>query len=541
MDDFSLDELVLNIASNNRVSYKNSSIMTQYQSQNIGTQMENNKKDQMVYNKFYFECQIEEINQQNIKPDYDQRRLQHFLNTIYPTVIQALEESQQLKKLQKFQPLSDVNRKDTEELYQLQNLAKKPTEIENKLEITDIQWNSNGLIIAASYGCLEHDGSCVHQSFVSAWSINSRTFNQDKPNYTIDLPCIMCLQFHPTKPNILAAGSFNGELYLLDITAQVEIAHSQIDDYFHRESITQILWLQDEQLLSLGCEGKILIWPADYEEILLKYPLKGCYMVRKKESSTESVGGITICQIYDDQTTFIIGSEGGSVLKAQITPINFNMTKKAFLDSRDKGLIWKEDAMLFMQNLNQKFLPEVKIQIENYCKERRVNQISIQTIISAKPDIRKMYVNPLSFAYEAHYGSVFSVNASPFIKNVFLTSSMDGQIRIYQTNNQRCLAIYEYIQTYILCAQFSPTRPCVFAACDSDGQILIFDLMQNQQQQAYIIPTIGKSATCLRFNQRQSDLLACSYSSGLIKIYQLNDELTLPQEGELKKFQYLIN
>ena len=37
-----------------------------------------------------------------------------------------------------------------------------------------------------------------------------------------------------------------------------------------------------------------------------------------------------------------------------------------------------------------------------------------------------MYVNPLSFAYEAHYGSVFSVNASPFIKNVFLTSSMDG-------------------------------------------------------------------------------------------------------------------
>lgn len=43
--------------------------------------------------------------------------------------------------------------------------------------------------------------------------------------------------------------------------------------------------------MTLGCEGKVLIWNA---EINLQNPLKGCYLVRKKESQTESVGGVCI-------------------------------------------------------------------------------------------------------------------------------------------------------------------------------------------------------------------------------------------------------
>ena len=48
--------------------------------------------------------------------------------------------------------------------------------------------------------------------------------------------------------------------------------------------------------MTLGCEGKILIWNPNLENDApnLKNPLKGCYLVRKKESQTESVGGICI-------------------------------------------------------------------------------------------------------------------------------------------------------------------------------------------------------------------------------------------------------
>lgn len=37
-----------------------------------------------------------------------------------------------------------------------------------------------------------------------------------------------------------------------------------------------------------------------------------------------------------------------------------------------------------------------------------------------------MYANPINYAYEAHYGTVFSIDFSPFVKSAFITASMDG-------------------------------------------------------------------------------------------------------------------
>lgn len=58
----------------------------------------------------------------------------------------------------------------------------------------------------------------------------------------------MCLAFHPRYTHILAAGGFNGEVFLFDLSTDSEIAHSSVDEYFHREAITSILWLQDESV-----------------------------------------------------------------------------------------------------------------------------------------------------------------------------------------------------------------------------------------------------------------------------------------------------
>jgi WD repeat-containing protein 34 len=50
----------------------------------------------------------------------------------------------------------------------------------------------------------------------------------------------MCLSFHPVKPSLLVGGTFNGEIYLWNISKEDDmvISSSKIDDYFHRESIT---------------------------------------------------------------------------------------------------------------------------------------------------------------------------------------------------------------------------------------------------------------------------------------------------------------
>jgi hypothetical protein len=47
----------------------------------------------------------------------------------------------------------------------------------------------------------------------------------------------------------------------------------------------------------------------------MKYPEKGFLMLRKKESQVESVGATCMSRCNDEQSNYIIGSEGGSVLR----------------------------------------------------------------------------------------------------------------------------------------------------------------------------------------------------------------------------------
>ena len=88
-----------------------------------------------------------------------------------------------------------------------------------------------------------------------------------------------------------------------------------------------------------------------------------------------------------------------------------------------------------MGNMNQKFLPDIKAAVDEYCKRRAISDVTVKQVILAKPDIRRLYINPISFAYEAHYGTVFGISSNPFLPNVFITGSMDGQVRLYEITN----------------------------------------------------------------------------------------------------------
>jgi len=69
-------------------------------------------------------------------------------------------------------------------------------------------------------------------------------------------------------------------------------------------------------LISLGTDGKLLLWPINFDNMSMSFPLRGYYLLRKKESQVEGVGGTCFAQC--DQTNFIIGSEGGSVLRGLV-------------------------------------------------------------------------------------------------------------------------------------------------------------------------------------------------------------------------------
>lgn len=67
-----------------------------------------------------------------------------------------------------------------------------------------------------------------------------------------------------------------------------------------------------------------------------------------------------------------------------------------------------------MLNVMGKNVHEVKLHVEEYCKEMGITEIKWEHIFQSKPDMRKLYTNPIAFAYEVHNGPVYSTSFSPF-------------------------------------------------------------------------------------------------------------------------------
>lgn len=67
--------------------------------------------------------------------------------------------------------------------------------------------------------------------------------------------------------------------------------------------------------MSCSTDGKILIWKPENK---LRYPLKGILLSRKKGGDTQIMGGTALAKAGNDDATFLVGSEGGSLYKANI-------------------------------------------------------------------------------------------------------------------------------------------------------------------------------------------------------------------------------
>ena len=161
------------------------------------------------------------------------------------------------------------------------------------LAVLDCVWNCTGNVAAVAYGRLDTLGWCDDGSRVCVWNVFGRGNRgasasldsggngggtsaapsgggKDGPDLTIEvLGEIVSLAFHPKLPNILAGGSYNGELCLWDAAASgsdPQIAMSSIDDYFHREAIQSVEWVgrwsffgknNPPQVLSLSTNGSV--------------------------------------------------------------------------------------------------------------------------------------------------------------------------------------------------------------------------------------------------------------------------------------------
>jgi WD40 repeat protein len=78
-------------------------------------------------------------------------------------------------------------------------------------------------------------------------------------------------------------------------------------------------------------------------------------------------------------------------------------------------------------------------------------------------------------------GPVYAVDFSLFHRNVFVSSSLDGTIKLYDLLQAKSLSTYEVFNNYVFKVMWSYVRPCVFAAALSDGNVNIYDLSSKRK------------------------------------------------------------
>jgi len=142
----------------------------------------------------------------------------------------------------------------------------------------------------------------------------------------------------------------------------------------------------------------------------------------------------------DDVTTFLVGSEGGSLYKANIQqPVDKDVSH-LFEGSK---LRWKQEAMNLLGNLPPKQIMEVKKVVERFALDKGDKDIWAPLVFHAKPDIKFIFANAFNANYERCLAPITAIDASPFVKRIFLTASLDGILRLFDVLNQRPITSFE--------------------------------------------------------------------------------------------------
>mgnify|MGYP004447225689 CR=1 FL=1 len=199
-----------------------------------------------------------------------------------------------------------------------------------------------------------------------------------------------------------------------------------------------------------------------------------------------------------------------------------------------KGVVWRNDVRIFISNMKDKDVTEMKKSIEKICNDRRLANLTMEEFLKLRPDINEIYKNVLKSNYEKHFSSVTSVNYNYFVKNLLVTTSYDGSLRLYHGDDKGLKYFYcqicenknnnnldgEYYNS-----TWSPYKPNILVSGNSRGEVS-FGILTNKKTLHNII-TIQKggfsSVIKILFNpneMRNRDILTVAYKDGIIELFK---------------------
>ncbi|KAI1292206.1 Dynein axonemal intermediate chain 2 [Halotydeus destructor] len=361
-----------------------------------------------------------------------------------------------------------------------------------KYSVSCITWNCNGSVLIVAYSAAkQHQEWCSHESLLFIWNLYRTYERKSKPTNVLDIEagCVTVLQAHPKAPSVFAVGTVSGKVLILNSrytgsgAAGESYIRSSNAHLTHQDAVSVIHWSKGDQghdqLVSMGLDGRIYLWKMNNEnksqlQAVKVFVITVQNMPRtlgiKSSANLDSLVGITSASFSsEDPAAFIVGCHGGAIFQCSL----LSTTPAPVHSSRELSVV---DHQLF---------------------------------------------SPLVNTFAPHRGHIISVEFSPLLRNVFLSSAADGELRIYSLLNTKPLVLI-HCPTGLSRAAWSTVRQSAVYVLQADGLISVYNVtIASQITKPSLIVSLDTPSRVVYFQPNTVD------NNDEIVIYTENGNVTL--------------
>jgi len=276
--------------------------------------------------------------------------------------------------------------------------------------------------------------------------------NPSHPEYCFSTDSgVMCLDFHPQHPSLIAVGCYDGTVMVFDVRMKVNrpMYFSTIKKRKHTDPVWQVIW-QDEDIgknlnfYSISSDGRVTNWAMIKNEL----EPTDIMILQAQEVSGQKE--------RDDEDTSLTGLAGGTCL--DFNPFSHHL----FVLGTEEGKIHK-------------------------CS--------------------KAYNSQYLETYDDHHMSIYSVKWNPFVEHVFISASADWTVKIWDHREKHAMMSFD-LNNAVGDVAWAPFASTVFVAVTADGKVNVFDLNENKHEPLCDQKAVKKSKlTHVVFNPLEPILL----------------------------------
>jgi len=363
------------------------------------------------------------------------------------------------------------------------------TEKTRRKQVTALVWNPyyNDLFAAGygSYDFLRQGGGLI-----CCFSLK----NTATPQYVFSVEAgVMCLDFHPEHPFLLAVGCYDGSVLVFDVRNKVNapVYASKVTTGKHTDPVWKVRWQTLEEgllggsssanrelcFLSVAADGQVVAWLLSKNELKME-PLMQLKLIRG--CGISSVISSSSFSFMDNTTRRNSWGLDGFDVEGEAFRLPTTTTDLASGSCFDFSPLPGQGHLFLVGT-----------------EEGTIQKCS------------KTYTGQYLTTYRnGHHMAVYAVRWNPFHPKLFLSCSADWTVKLWDHTQSSAPLLSFDLANAVGDLDWSPVSSTSFAAVTSDGRVQVFDLAVNKYEPICLQKIVKRAKlTHVAFNVHEPVLL----------------------------------